>query len=63
MNILSCPATNSDASDVVLLYGVDPIQLWMACIQGHHLSQEKLFEDFIEKFQTVQFEKKQIKIG
>lgn len=58
MNILSCPATKSDASDVVLLYGVDPIQLWRACIQGHHLSQEKLFKDFIEKFQTVQLEKK-----
>lgn len=58
MKIMSCPAAKPDASDVVLLYGVDPMQLWKACIQGTHLSQEKLYEDFIEKFQAVQLAKK-----
>lgn len=51
---LACPTAKPDVSDLVLLYGVDPMRLWKACLQGKCLSQENLFEDFIDNFAAVQ---------
>lgn len=38
------------APDLVLLYLVDPKRLWSACLQGSHISSEKIFEEFISRF-------------
>ncbi len=50
-NKLGCTLPAAVSSDRVLLYGVNPTELWKACLKNKKVSSQEIFQEFIPRFE------------